>query len=84
MRIVQLSGSSQHGWTLLKYAYVPVDPKVILDGSEMGKKKMGEIILGAVKQAGITTATGCQPAQYPTLPLHWRADWGFTVSQKQT
>ena len=55
MRIVQLSGSSQHGWTLLKYAYVPVEPKLVQDVSEIGKKRLGEAILGAVNQAGIKT-----------------------------
>ena len=55
MRIVQLSGSSQHGWTLLKYAYVPVEPKLVQDVSEIGKKRLGEAIHGAVNQAGIKT-----------------------------
>ncbi len=55
MRIVQLSGSAQHGWTLQKFAYVPVDPKLIQDSSELGKKRLGEAILGAVNQAGIKT-----------------------------
>ena len=55
MRIVQLSGSSQHGWTLQKFAYVPVDQKLIQDESELGKKRLGEAILGAVEQAGIKT-----------------------------
>ena len=55
MRIVQLSGSSQHGWTLLKYAYVPVTPQLTHDSSDLGKKRLGEAILGAVNQAGIKT-----------------------------
>lgn len=55
MRIVQLSGSSQHGWTLLKYAYVPVTPQLTQDSSDLGKKRLGEAILGAVNQAGIKT-----------------------------
>lgn len=55
IRLVQLSGDSQHGWSLQHFAYVPVDPKIIEDSSEPGKQKMGEIILGAIKQAGITT-----------------------------
>lgn len=55
MRIVQLSGGSQHGWTLQKYAYVPIDPKLTQDSSEIGKKRLGEAILGAVTQAGIKT-----------------------------
>lgn len=55
MRIVQLSGNSQRGWTLLKYAYVPIDPKLAQDSSDVGKKRLGEAIMGAVNQAGIKT-----------------------------
>ena len=55
MRIVQLSGSSQHGWVLQKYAYIPVDQKLMLDSSDLGKKRLGEAIMGAVIQAGIKT-----------------------------
>ena len=55
MRIVQLSGNSQHGWSLSKYAYVPIDQKLTQDSSDLGKKRLGEAILGAVNQAGIKT-----------------------------
>ena len=55
MRIVQLSGDAQHGWSLQKYAYVPVDPKLASDESELGRKRFGEAIMGAVNQAGIRT-----------------------------
>ena len=55
MRIVQLSGSSQHGWTLQKFAYVPIDQKLTADSSDLGKKRLGEAILVAVNQAGIKT-----------------------------
>ncbi len=55
MRIVQLSGSSQRGWSLQKYAYVPIDPKLTQDSSDLGKKRLGEAIMGAVNQAGIKT-----------------------------
>ena len=55
MRIVQLSGSSQHGWTLQKFSYVPIDQKLTQDSSDLGKKRLGEAILGAVEQAGIKT-----------------------------
>lgn len=55
MRIVQLSGNSQHGWSLQKYAYIPIDQKLTQDSSELGKKRLGEAILGAVTQAGIRT-----------------------------
>ena len=55
MRIVQLSGNSQHGWTLQKFAYVPIDQKLTADSSDLGKKRLGEAIMGAVNQAGIRT-----------------------------
>lgn len=55
MRIVQLSGNSQHGWTLQKFAYVPIDQKLTMDSSDLGKKRLGEAIMGAVDQAGIKT-----------------------------
>ena len=55
MRIVQLSGDSQHGWALQKFAYVPIDQKLTADSSDLGKKRLGEAILGAVNQAGIRT-----------------------------
>ena len=55
MRIVQLFGNDKSGWTLSRYAYVPIDPKLTADTSELGKKRLGEAILGAVEQAGIKT-----------------------------
>ena len=55
MRVVQLSGNSQHGWTLQKFSYIPIDQKLIQDSSDLGKKRLGEAILGAVNQAGIKT-----------------------------
>ena len=55
MRIVQLFGSAKTGWTLSKYAYVPIDEKLTSDVSELGRKRLGEAILGAVNQAGIKT-----------------------------
>jgi len=53
--MIQLSGNVDKGWVLEKFAYVPVDPKVTKDDSEAGKRKLGEIILGAREQAGIRT-----------------------------
>ena len=55
IRLVQLAGDAQHGWTLQKFAYVPVDQKVLEDGSALGMRRLGETILGAMQQAGITT-----------------------------
>ena len=55
MRIVQLSGNSQHGWILQKFAYVPITEKLTGDSSDLGRKRLGEAIMGAVNQAGIKT-----------------------------
>lgn len=55
LRLIQLSGDRRHGFKLSRFAYVPVDPRVVQDTSELGQRKMGEIILGAMKQAGIKT-----------------------------
>lgn len=55
IRMIQLSGNAEKGWTLDKFAYVPVDQKITKDDSETGKRKLGEIILGAREQAGIKT-----------------------------
>lgn len=55
IRLIQLSGDNERGWVLEKYAYVPVDSKVTQDDSDVGRRKMGEIVLGAVQQAGIRT-----------------------------
>ncbi len=55
IRLVQLSGDAQHGWVLQKFAYVPVERRVLEDGSAVGARRLGETILGAMKQAGITT-----------------------------
>ena len=55
IRMIKLSGNAEKGWTLDKFAYVPVDQKITKDDSETGKRKLGEIILGAREQAGIKT-----------------------------
>lgn len=55
LRLVQLDGDAQHGFKLVKFAYVPLDPRITQDTSEAGTRKMGEIILGAIKQAGVKT-----------------------------
>ena len=55
IRLLHLAGDAQHGWTLQKFAYVPVDQKVLEDGSALGMRRLGETILGAMQQAGITT-----------------------------
>ena len=55
LRLIQLSGNSQKGFKLEHFAYVPVDPKISQNTSAVGQKKMGEIILGAIRQAGVKT-----------------------------
>ncbi|MDO4508280.1 MAG: type IV pilus assembly protein PilM [Candidatus Saccharibacteria bacterium] len=55
MRIVQLFGNGKTGWTLSKYAYVPIDRSIISDDSDLGRRRLGEAIMGAVAQAGIRT-----------------------------
>ena len=36
IRLVQLSGNANHGWTLQKFAYVPVERRVLEDGNDSG------------------------------------------------
>lgn len=55
IKLVQLFGSVQHGWSLLRYAYVPVSEQIIQDNSELGKGKFGEVLKKAVEDAGIKT-----------------------------
>jgi type IV pilus assembly protein PilM len=55
LRLVQLSGSAKGGWTLQKFAYVPVEKSTVQDSSEAGKRRLGEVIIKAVQQAGIKT-----------------------------
>lgn len=55
LRLIQLDGDMQHGFKLMRYAYVPVDAKVVQDTSEAGQRRMGETVLGAMRQAGIKT-----------------------------
>ena len=55
LRVVQLSGDSQRGWSLSKYAYAPIDAKLLQDSSDLGKRKLGETIMLAVQKAGIKT-----------------------------
>ena len=55
MRIIHLAGDEHSGWALLRYAYVPIDQKLTADTTELGRKHLGEAIMGAVEQAGIKT-----------------------------
>jgi len=55
MRIIQLVGDDKNGWSLIRYAYVPIEPRLTADQTDLGRKRLGEAILGAVEQAGIKT-----------------------------
>ena len=55
MRIIQLAGDERSGWALIHYAYIPIDQKLTADTTELGRKHLGEAIMGAVEQAGIKT-----------------------------
>ena len=55
MRIVQLSGGGQRGWSLQHYSYAAIPSQSAQDFSDAGKAKLGEAIVGAVNQAGIKT-----------------------------
>ena len=53
MRIIQLAGDERTGWTLLRYAYVPIEQRLTSDTTELGRKHLSEAIMGAVEQSGI-------------------------------
>ena len=53
MRIIQLAGDDRSGWALVRYAYIPIEQKLTADTTELGRKHLGEAIMGAVEQAGI-------------------------------
>lgn len=53
--MIELSGNAQHGWILQRFAYVPVSRQILQDGSDAGKRRLGETIVQAAEQAGIKT-----------------------------
>ena len=55
LRIVQLNRGANGSFVLSKYAYIPIDQRLAQDSSELGRRRLGETILGAVNQAGIKT-----------------------------
>jgi len=55
IRILQLLPAQNGTFVLSKYAYVPINSAITQDMSELGKRRLGETILGAVNQAGIKT-----------------------------
>lgn len=54
LRLVQLSGGANGQWNLERVGYLPVDAKVIASDSPEGRKKLGQAIMSAVGQSGIT------------------------------
>ena len=55
MRLIQLFGDAKHGWTLSKFAYVPITPQTTDTSTDISRKRFGEAIMGAVNQSGIKT-----------------------------
>jgi type IV pilus assembly protein PilM len=53
VRVVQLSGGGQ-SWNLSHYGYAPVDAKTTASDSPEAKHKLGEIIMTAIGQSGIS------------------------------
>jgi type IV pilus assembly protein PilM len=54
VRLVQLSGTGSVK-SLVKYAYVPVDTKLVLSDSKADQQKVAQIVRDLVAQAGIAT-----------------------------
>ncbi len=55
IRLVQLSGGSTTK-TLVKYAYVPVDPKIAVSDSKIDQQKLAQTIEQLIKQAHLSTS----------------------------
>lgn len=54
IRLVELHGSGQIK-TLVKYAYIPVDSKIVLSDSKSDQQKLAQIIKDLLSQARMTT-----------------------------
>lgn len=54
IRVVQLAGSVGHGWELRHYGYAEVDRGLLLDDSDLGREKFGEVLKQVITKAGIT------------------------------
>ena len=55
VRLVQLKHQSGDSWSLYKYGYAPVDAKISMSDSPESQRKLGEVIMTALGQSGITT-----------------------------
>jgi len=54
VRVVQLTRAGQDSWTLAHYGHAPLDPKIAVSDSPEARTKVGEVIMTAVGQSGIT------------------------------
>src|SRR5690349_6658420 len=54
IRLVELSGSGPTK-TLLKYAYTPVDSKLVLSDAKADQQKLGQIVHDLVVQANVAS-----------------------------
>ncbi|MCL2085564.1 type IV pilus assembly protein PilM [Candidatus Saccharibacteria bacterium] len=55
IRVVQLSGSVGRGWELKHYGYAEVERGMLLDDSDIGREKFGEVLKQVIMKAGIDT-----------------------------
>jgi type IV pilus assembly protein PilM len=55
VRVVQLSGDSKSGYSLLHYGYGVVDSKTTSASSKESEHRLGEVILSVIGQSGIKT-----------------------------
>ncbi|MDR0887378.1 MAG: pilus assembly protein PilM [Candidatus Nomurabacteria bacterium] len=54
IRVVQLAGAVAHGWELKHYGYAEVDQALLLDSSDIGREKFGNVLQQVIAQSGIT------------------------------
>lgn len=54
IRLVELRGSGDHK-ALVKYAYVPIDPKLSQSDAKADQQKLAQVIEQLVKQSGVST-----------------------------
>lgn len=55
IRVVQLGKNSDGAWTLVGFGYIPIDSRLVLNDSEEGRRRLGEVIATAVGQSDIKT-----------------------------
>lgn len=55
IRVVQLAKNGENAWTMVGFGYTPMDPKLAMNDSEEGRRRLGEVIATAVGQSDIKT-----------------------------